>query len=216
MQGTTLKLRYDEALDAASAPAVGAYTLTAGSEPNRTPDTVAIDDRTVTLTFATAPADGAEVTLTYTVPASNPVKDAGGNAAPGFTGLTVVRGPVVRSIDPGDPPTTKPAVDDYRYTEAQLSSNVLGLRRWKLHKMTGLRQGGNAHVQGPVRPAGDSDGRAHPQARSVGRDAHSALCRRLAHGHAHIHLGAGVDRRQRLRRDRGEGARARRGDDQGH
>ena len=133
MQGTTLKLRYDEALDAASAPAVGAYTLTAGSEPNRTPDTVVIDDRTVTLTFATAPADGAEVTLTYTVPASNPVKDAGGNAAPGFTGLTVVRGPVVRSINPGDPPTTKPAVDDY--TEEQLSSNVLGLKRWKLPEM---------------------------------------------------------------------------------
>ena len=140
MQGTTLKLLYDEALDAASAPAANAYTLTAGSELNRTPDTVAIDDRTVTLTFETAPADGAEVTLTYTVPASNPVKDAGGNAAPGFTGLTVVRGPVVRSIDLGDPPTTKPA-DDYRYTEAQLSSNVLGLRRYKLHEMTAYGKG---------------------------------------------------------------------------
>ena len=37
MQGTTLKLLYDEALDAASAPAATAYTLTAGSEQNRTP-----------------------------------------------------------------------------------------------------------------------------------------------------------------------------------
>ena len=139
MQGTTLRLLYDEALDAASEPAATAYTLTADSEPNRTPDTVAISGSTVTLTFETAPADGAEVTLTYTVPASNPVKDAGGNAAPGFTGLTVVRGPVVRSIDPGDPPTTKPAVDDY--TEAQLSSNVLGLKRWKLPEMKAHGEG---------------------------------------------------------------------------
>ena len=140
MQGTTLRLLYDEALDAASAPAATAYTLTADSEPNRTPNSVAIDDRTVTLTFATAPADGATVTLAYTAPASNPVKDAGGNAAPAFTGLTVVRGPVVRSIDLGDPPTTKPAVD-YGYDEAELLSHVLGLRRYKLHEMTAYGKG---------------------------------------------------------------------------
>ena len=132
MQGTTLRLLYDEALDAASEPAATAYTLTADSMTSR-PESVEVSGSTVTLTFETAPADGAEVTLTYTVPASNPVKDAGGNAAPGFTGLTVVRGPVVRSINPGDPPTTKPAVVDY--TEEQLSSNVLGLKRWKLPEM---------------------------------------------------------------------------------
>ena len=142
MQGTTLRLLYDEALDEASEPAANAYTLTADPEPNRTPNSVAIADRTVTLTFATAPADGATVTLAYTAPALNPVRDAGGNAAPGFTGLTVVRGPVVMDVDVESTPTPTPNLPDrYRYTEAQLSSHVLGLRRYKLHEMTAHGEG---------------------------------------------------------------------------
>ena len=140
MQGTTLRLLYVQRLDGASEPAASAYTLTADPGSNRTPDTVDVSDRTVTLIFASAPADGATVTLAYTAPESSPVKDEAGNAAPGFTDLTVVRGPVVMSIDLGDPPTTKPAVD-YGYTEAQLSSHVLGLRRYKAHEMAAYGAG---------------------------------------------------------------------------
>ena len=106
MQETTLRLLYDEALDPASQPAASAYTLAPGGNPIM----VAISGSTVTLTFAPAPAEGATVTLAYAAPALNPVKDAGGNPAPTFTGLTVVRGPVVMSIDLGAPPTTKPAM----------------------------------------------------------------------------------------------------------
>ena len=95
MQGTTLRLLYDEALDPASRPAASAYTLAPGGNPSM----VAIAGSTVTLTFASAPAEGATVTLAYAAPALNPVKDAAGNPAPAFTGLTVVRGPVVMSID---------------------------------------------------------------------------------------------------------------------
>ena len=102
MQATTLRLLYDEALDPASRPAASAYTLAPGGNPSM----VAIAGSTVTLTFATAPAEGATVTLAYTAPALNPVKDAAGNPAPAFTGLTVVRGPVVMSIDLEAPPTT--------------------------------------------------------------------------------------------------------------
>ena len=91
MQETTLRLLYDEALDPASRPAASAYTLAPGGNPSM----VAISGSTVTLTFASAPAEGATVTLAYAAPALNPVKDAGGNPAPAFTGLTVVRGPVV-------------------------------------------------------------------------------------------------------------------------
>ena len=105
MQETTLRLLYDEALDPASQPAASAYTLAPGGNPSM----VAIAGSTVTLTFASAPAEGATVTLAYAAPALNPVKDAAGNPAPAFTGLTVVRGPVVMSIDLGAPPTTKPA-----------------------------------------------------------------------------------------------------------
>ena len=97
MQETTLRLLYDEALDPASRPAASAYTLAPGGNPSM----VAIVGSTVTLTFASAPAEGATVTLAYAAPALNPVKDAAGNPAPAFTGLTVVRGPVVMSIDVG-------------------------------------------------------------------------------------------------------------------
>ena len=139
MRETVLELLYDEALDAAPGPAVTAYTLTADSAQSH-PVSVDVADRTVTLTFASAPAEGATVTLAYAAPALNPVKDAAGNPAPAFTGLTVVRGPVVMSIDLGAPPTMIPAMD-YDYTEAQLSSNVLGLRGYKVHKMKAYGEG---------------------------------------------------------------------------
>ena len=131
MTGTVLTLVYDEKLDESSQPAVTAYTLTAGSVTSH-PVSVAIAGSTVTLTFGSAPADEAEVALAYT-PGSNPVKDAAGNLAPGFSGEEVLRGPVVDGIEVSQKPTGIPA-DRYGYTEAQLSSNVLGLRRWKLHE----------------------------------------------------------------------------------
>ena len=131
MRGTTLWLVYDEPLDGNSRPAGTAYTLTADSVTSH-PVSVAIADSTVTLTYASAPAEGATVTLAYTAPASNPVKDAAGNPAPGFTGRTVVRGPVVIRIDVGPTPTSNLA-KRYDYSLAQLSSNVLGLRRYNLY-----------------------------------------------------------------------------------
>ena len=131
MQETTLRLLYDEALDPASQPAASAYTLAPGGNPTM----VAISGSTVTLTFAPAPAEGATVTLAYAAPALNPVKDAAGNPAPAFTGLTVVRGPVVMDVNVESTPTPNLAMS-YGYTKAQLSSNVLGLRGYKLHEMT--------------------------------------------------------------------------------
>ena len=131
MQETTLRLLYDEALDPASRPAASAYTLAPGGNPSM----VAIVGSTVTLTFASAPAEGATVTLAYAAPALNPVKDAAGNPAPAFTGLTVVRGPVVMEHRRRPTPTPNLA-KRYDYSLAQLSSNVLGLRGYKLHEMT--------------------------------------------------------------------------------
>ena len=142
LTGAVLTLLYDEALDSASRPAGTAYTLTADSVPTSPPVSVAIAGSTVTLTFATAPPDSAEVTLAYTAPASNPVKDTAGNAAPGFSGREVLRGPVVERIVFGpklmsmDVPAKR-----YGYTEAHLSSNVLGLRRYKAHEMVAHDEG---------------------------------------------------------------------------
>ena len=139
MTGAVLTLLYDEALDPASRPAGGVYTLTAGSVTSH-PASVAIAEDTVTLTFGSAPADDVTMlTLAYTAPASNPVKDEAGNPAPGFSGLSVVRGPVVVRIDVAGP-TERPA-DRYRYTKAHLSSNVVGLRRYNAHKMTAHGKG---------------------------------------------------------------------------
>ena len=151
MQETELVLVYDEALDANSTPAPTDYTLAPGGNPT----SVAIDKRTadddagavewiVTLTFGSAPAEGAEVTLAYT-PGPNPVKDAAGNPAPGFSGQKVLRGPVVMSVDVMQEPTpTLALADRYRYDPPSLlSSHVLGLRRYRLD-----RNGTMAHGEG--------------------------------------------------------------------
>ena len=141
MTGAVLTLLYDEPLDPTSRPAGTAYTLTADSVQSN-PVSVAIAGSTVTLTFASAPAEGATVTLAYTAPGSNPVKDAAGNAAPAFSGVLVLRGPVVVRIDVS-PALTKMDVpaNRYHYTEAHLSSNVLGLRRYNAHKMVAHDEG---------------------------------------------------------------------------
>ena len=149
LDGTRLELVYDEVLDGSSEPGTGAYTVAATVGSNPTVSMVSVEGSTVTLTLSAAPDDGAEVTLAYTAPASNPVRDAAGNPAPGFPGQLVLRGPVVERIvfGPELMPTDVPA-DRYGYTEAHLSSNVLGLRRYKAHKMVAHDEGGNAHVQG--------------------------------------------------------------------
>ena len=89
--GLTLKLIYHEALDEDSAPAAGAYTVTATSEtvpanPTDLPVTaVAVKGNTVTLTLARAPGVSQMVTMTYNAPASNPVRDLAGNKAGALT-----------------------------------------------------------------------------------------------------------------------------------
>ena len=142
LDGTRLELVYDEVLDGSSEPGTGAYTVAATVGSNPTVSMVSVEGSTVTLTLSAAPDDGAEVTLGYTAPASNPVRDAAGNPAPGLTSVLVLRGPVVDDIvfGPELMPTDVPA-DRYGYTEAHLSSNVLGLRRYKAHKMVAHDEG---------------------------------------------------------------------------
>ena len=142
LDGTRLDLVYDEVLDGSSEPGTSAYTVAATVGSNPTVSMVSVEGSTVTLTLSAAPDDSAEVTLGYTAPASNPVKDTAGNAAPGFSGREVLRGPVVERIvfGPELMPTDVPA-DRYGYTEAHLSSNVLGLRRYKAHEMVAHDEG---------------------------------------------------------------------------
>ena len=82
--GLTLKLIYNEALYEDSVPAAGAYEVTATSETATTdlPVTaVGVKGNTVTLTLARAPGISQMVTMVYTVPATNPLRDKAGNDA---------------------------------------------------------------------------------------------------------------------------------------
>ena len=73
MRGTGLVLTCDEDLDNTSTRAASAYTVTvAGSDV--TPSSVAISGKTVTLRLSTAVTSGQGVTVSYTVPGTNPVQ----------------------------------------------------------------------------------------------------------------------------------------------
>ena len=92
VQGLALVLVYDEALDPASMPAPGAYTVTAPVGATTTTPAVSevsIYGIWVTLTLDAAPAAGATVTLAYAPAAANPVQDEAGNDAPAFSGQKV-------------------------------------------------------------------------------------------------------------------------------
>ena len=89
VDGDTLRLQYDEALNANSRPAASAFAVTVGGQPAATPTGVAIDGDTVTLTLSAAVAGGDAVTVSYTRPAANPVEDLAGNDAGDLTGVTV-------------------------------------------------------------------------------------------------------------------------------
>ena len=88
VNGTALVLTYDEALDDTSVPAASAYGVTvAGSD--RTVASVSISGAAVTLTLASAVTAGETVTVSYTVPGTNPVQDAAGNDAAALTDQAV-------------------------------------------------------------------------------------------------------------------------------
>ena len=87
VNAASLTLTYDEDLDASSAPAAGAYMVTVNNamRPLAAASPVSIMGRTVTLTLASPVEYGDTVTLTYTIPDTNPVQDPEPNSAPGFT-----------------------------------------------------------------------------------------------------------------------------------
>ena len=98
--GATLTLGYDEALDASSTPGASAFAVTVNGS-TVTVRSVSIGGSTVSLTLADAVPDGAAVTVDYTAPAGNPLRDEAGNAAPGFADRAV-RISTPHSFDAGD------------------------------------------------------------------------------------------------------------------
>ncbi len=91
VDGATLTLTFNEALDEDSEPATTAFTVTVGGNV-RAVDYVDVTGGAVTLTLASAVTSQDTVTVSYTVPASasaERLRDAVGNAAASFTGRSV-------------------------------------------------------------------------------------------------------------------------------
>ena len=92
VKGTSLTVAFDEALDSGSAPAGSVFTVTAtpgGGGTARTlagTGTVAVSGTTARAVLAGAAAAGETVTVRYTAPAANPLRDADGNGVASFTG----------------------------------------------------------------------------------------------------------------------------------
>lgn len=82
-----IAIAYNELLNT-TAPATSAYTITA-SGGAATVSSVAIVGAVVEITLNRNAAAGETLTLTYTVPGSNPVRDRGGNGAPAFASQAV-------------------------------------------------------------------------------------------------------------------------------
>ena len=79
-----LGLTYDENLDASSEPAPSAFTVTVDGA-SRGVTGVALDETKVLLTLASAVRVGETVTVSYTVPAMNPLRDEASNPAAAFS-----------------------------------------------------------------------------------------------------------------------------------
>ena len=88
VDGATPTITFDEALDTTTAPATSAFTVS-GTAAATSVTGVAFDSndaKRVMLTLSPALGqDESGVTVTYSVPAANPLRDASGNKAAGFT-----------------------------------------------------------------------------------------------------------------------------------
>ncbi len=95
VNGTALEVTFDRTLDADSASASSAFTVTATPESgaarmiNGTSAAVTIDGATASVTLAEAVAEGEAVTVSYAKPASKPLRGANGDEVLDFSGQPV-------------------------------------------------------------------------------------------------------------------------------
>ena len=93
-----LTLTYDEPLDGGSVPAKEQFKVSLDGGTAQAVSAVAVDGSTVTLTLARPAVFGQEVTLTYTVPATNPLQDLFGNDAGALTNHLVENKTIVLPV----------------------------------------------------------------------------------------------------------------------
>ena len=97
VDGNTLTVTFNEALDEGSTPASRAFTVSGARTGT---GTAMVVGTTVTVTLDAAVVAGETVTVSYTKPASTPLRDLAGNEVASFTGQPVIN----------DTPTPVPAL----------------------------------------------------------------------------------------------------------
>ena len=125
--GATLTLTYDEALDTASVPAPGAFTVTGGGAVNRA-SSVSVSGSSVRLGLASDPP-GSEVTVSYDAPAASPLRDAAGNNAASFSDEAVT----IRRAGPPDQLVgnlAQPRVFTHEFVRSLATSFTTGRNAW--------------------------------------------------------------------------------------
>ena len=124
VDGDDLRIICSESLDAGSRPATSAFSvLVAGSA--RGVSSVSIVSNTVVLTLASAVTAGQAVTLAYTIPATNPLRDTGENNLASFAATNVVNNTDLP--DASAPTVSIDAVSDGdENTTTQLTASVNG------------------------------------------------------------------------------------------
>ena len=100
--GTTLTLTFNDMLDATSKPAATAFEVRAGATALLPVTGVSISGSTVVLTLGAAARQGETVTVTYTKPDSNPIKDDAGLELDSFSRAAVTNGSTVTATGDGD------------------------------------------------------------------------------------------------------------------
>ena len=125
----TLTLTYGEALDETSEPAIDAFAVTVEGAA-RSVSGVSVSGSAVALTLASAVTVAQEVTLTYTVPETSPIRDEAKNNAPALSSREVRNdtfgppgtpdAPAVTAASAtsltvtwAEPPNAKPPITDY-------------------------------------------------------------------------------------------------------
>ena len=106
VDGATLTITFNEALDTGGVPDKSAFTVTV-SGSSRGIDTVAVSSSGVTLTLVTAVFSGDSVTVDYTAPAgeqSDRLRDQVGNAAASFSGQSVTNNTAPAEVEAPGPP----------------------------------------------------------------------------------------------------------------
>ena len=108
VDGSTLTLTFDEALDAGSAPAGSAFTVTAAPADGEAraiagTGTANVADAAVTVTLAEAVAHGETLTVAYAPPQDDRLRDVAGNEVVTFSGKAAENG----TPAPAEPPSVE-------------------------------------------------------------------------------------------------------------